>query len=70
MWWTVFNTFWNACRAAKLQTGNSPVIPDGYVMVLKEPTKEMLTASYMFAHVDATRESWLAMLAAAQQEVK
>lgn len=39
-------------------------------MVLKEPTKEMLTASYMFAHVDATRESWLAMLAAAQQEVK
>ncbi|HFP9378041.1 TPA: hypothetical protein ACHOY0_001641 [Raoultella ornithinolytica] len=52
------------------QAGNSPVIPDGYVMVLKEPTKEMLTASYMFAHVDATRESWLAMLAAAQQEVK
>ncbi|MEX0498273.1 hypothetical protein AB3X34_07505 [Raoultella terrigena] len=51
----------------KLQAGNSPVIPDGYVMVPKEPTKEMLTASYMFARVDATRESWLAMLAAAQQ---
>ena len=24
---------WNACRAAMLQAGNSPVIPDGYVMV-------------------------------------
>lgn len=23
---------WNACRAAMLQAGNSPVIPDGYVM--------------------------------------
>ncbi|HDT6594751.1 TPA: hypothetical protein ACGPDU_000034 [Raoultella ornithinolytica] len=61
---------WNACRAAMLQAGNSPVIPDGYVMVPKEPTDEMLAASYMFAHVDATRESWLAMLAAAPQEVK
>lgn len=48
----------------------SPVIPEGYVMVPKEPTDEMLAASYMFAHVDATRESWLAMLAAAPQEVK
>ena len=46
------------------------VIPDGYVMVPKEPTPEILAASYMFAHVDATRESWLAMLAAAPQEVK
>ncbi|MDD9665049.1 hypothetical protein, partial [Klebsiella pasteurii] len=24
---------WNACRAAMLQAGNSPVIPDGYMMV-------------------------------------
>lgn len=62
--------WWNHCRAAMLQAGNSPVIPDGYVMVPKEPTDEMLAASYMFAHVDATRESWLAMLAAAPQEVK
>ena len=57
-------------RSAMLQAGYSPVIPDGYVMVPKEPTDEMLAASYMFAHVDATRESWLAMLAAAPQEVK
>ncbi|MCW9169195.1 DUF551 domain-containing protein [Klebsiella pneumoniae] len=54
-------------RCACSQAGNSPVIPDGYVMVPKEPTEAMLTASYMFAHVDATRESWSAMLAAAPQ---
>ncbi|HHS9968256.1 TPA: DUF551 domain-containing protein [Raoultella ornithinolytica] len=57
-------------RALHPNAGNSPAIPDGYVMVPKEPTDEMLAASYMFAHVDATRESWLAMLAAAPQEVK
>lgn len=43
------------------------VVPDGYVMVPKEPTEVMLAASYMFAHVEATRESWAAMLAAAPQ---
>lgn len=43
------------------------VAPPGYVMVPKEPTEAMLTASYMFAHVDATRESWAAMLVAAPQ---
>lgn len=31
-----------ACRAAMLQAGNSPVIPDGYVMVPKEPTENMV----------------------------
>ncbi|MBE0114579.1 hypothetical protein FOT85_22650 [Klebsiella michiganensis] len=31
---------WNACRAAMLQTGNSPVIPEGYVMVPKKLTAE------------------------------
>lgn len=34
--------WWNACRAAMLQAGNSPVIPDGYVMVPKEPTERMV----------------------------
>lgn len=29
-------------RAAMLQTGNSPVIPEGYVMVPKEPTERMV----------------------------
>lgn len=31
---------WNACRAATLQAGNSPVIPDGYVMVPMRLTAE------------------------------
>lgn len=35
---------WNACHAAMLQAGNSPVIPDGYVLVPKEPTEEMINA--------------------------
>ena len=51
---------WNACRAAMLQAGNSPVtpdgsavaaltgipmIPDGYVMVPVEPNGDMLAAA-------------------------
>ena len=41
---------WNACRAAMLQSFgnseqlNSPVIPDGWVMVPEDPTHEMLEA--------------------------
>ncbi|WP_249415185.1 hypothetical protein [Citrobacter sp. RHBSTW-00903] len=31
---------WNACRAAMLQAGNSPVIPDGYMLVPKKLTAE------------------------------
>ncbi|WP_254919890.1 DUF551 domain-containing protein, partial [Raoultella ornithinolytica] len=33
---------WKACRAAMLQAGISAVIPDGYVMVPKEPTEAMM----------------------------
>ncbi len=45
----------SACRAAMLQAepvttanklGNSPAIPDGYVMVLKEPTEDMIIAGF------------------------
>lgn len=32
--------WWNHCRAAMLQAGNSPVIPDGYVMVPMRLTAE------------------------------
>ncbi|MDR6617413.1 hypothetical protein J2W63_003159 [Klebsiella sp. 1400] len=32
---------WNAFRAAMLQSGNSPVIPDGYVMVPKALLSEL-----------------------------
>ncbi|EPG8762269.1 TPA: DUF551 domain-containing protein [Raoultella ornithinolytica] len=48
-----------------------PVIPDGYVMVPKEPTQAMCAA---FNDSDYGRKSWreryVAMLAAAPQEVK
>ncbi|MDU9355284.1 hypothetical protein PGS10_11590 [Klebsiella sp. 141153] len=52
--------------------GNSPLIPDGYVMVPKEPTAEMV--NNMRYHVGAydrnIKEGYKAMLAAAPQEVK
>ncbi len=58
-------------RAAMLQAGNSPVIPDGYVMVPKEPTEEMNEAGWaaMNEHY-AINPTYRAMLAAAPQEVK
>lgn len=78
---------WNACRAAMLQSepvttanklGNSPVIPDGYVMVPKEPTAEMQSAGASAIRIETTalNKLWTgnavfrAMLAAAPQEVK
>lgn len=77
---------WNACRAAMLQAepvttanklGNSPVIPDGYVMVPKEPTDEMQSAGASAIRIETTalNKLWTgnavfrAMLAAAPQEV-
>ncbi|HCR1905259.1 TPA: hypothetical protein ONC25_002583 [Enterobacter asburiae] len=38
----------NACRAAMLQgaDGNSPVIPDGWVMVPVEPTEDMIVNGF------------------------
>ncbi|XJD73846.1 hypothetical protein V1599_12235 [Enterobacter sp. ECC-175] len=70
---------WNACRATMLhgaepvttanKLGSSPEIPDGYVLVPKEPTEEMLRASYHEASVYSAK-AYRAMLAAApQQEV-
>ncbi|HIE1992108.1 TPA: DUF551 domain-containing protein [Klebsiella oxytoca] len=59
---------WLVCRAAMLQAGISAVIPDGYVMVPKEPTQAMCAA---FNDSDygrkSLRERYVAMLAAAQQ---
>ncbi|HBY3883425.1 TPA: hypothetical protein ACN3MW_001746 [Klebsiella pneumoniae] len=52
--------------------GNSPVIPDGYVMVPKEPTKEMIDAGwlhYMGTKNPSSKGTYKAMLAAAPQEV-
>ena len=88
---TVAMRAWNACRAAMLQAGNSPVIgidlatgadktvevryvaPPGYVMVPKEPTKEMIYAGwlhYMGTKNPSSKGTYKAMLAAATQEVK
>lgn len=60
---------WNACRAAMLQTGNSPVAPDDWVMVPKEPTEAMNKAGWaaMNEH-DAINPTYRAMLAAAPQQ--
>ncbi|MGO0671521.1 DUF551 domain-containing protein [Klebsiella michiganensis] len=60
-----FGTGWNACCAAMLQAGNSPVIPEGYVMVPKEPTEQMYDAG---DRQMATKQVWDAMLAAAPQQ--
>ena len=63
-------------RAAMLQgaDGNSPAIPDGWVMVPVEPTKEMIDAGwsyYMTTKSPSSLGVYGAMLAAApQQEVK
>ncbi|CAH5656387.1 DUF3850 domain-containing protein [Klebsiella quasipneumoniae] len=52
---------------------SSPVIPDGYVMVPKEPTKEMIDAGwlhYMGTKNPSSKGTYKAMLAAIQQEGK
>lgn len=52
-----------------ISSGNSQVIPDGYVMVPKEPTEEMNKAGWaaMNEH-DAINPTYRAMLAAAPQD--
>ena len=66
---------WSAMPRAALksilQAGNPPVIPDGYVMVPKEPTDEMLAAAKEWTGLTSTAEVvYIKMLAAAPQEVK
>ncbi|HDZ1286282.1 TPA: hypothetical protein RRW20_001809 [Klebsiella pneumoniae] len=63
-----------------LNAGNSPVIPDGYVMVPKEPTEAMMLHNSGCQHHawddpdcamrQTRRLIWSHMLAAAPQEVK
>lgn len=55
-----------------IQAGNSPVIPEGYVMVPKEPTKEMIDAGWLYfmgTKNPSSKGAYKAMLAAAPQEV-
>ncbi|WP_435581191.1 DUF550 domain-containing protein [Klebsiella michiganensis] len=59
-------------RALHPNAGNSPVIPEGYVMVPKEPTKEMIDAGwlhFMGTKNPSSKGTYKAMLAAAEQEV-
>ena len=68
-----FGAGWNTCRATMLQAGNSQLIPEGYVLVPKEPTKEMIDAGwlhYMGTKNPSSKGTYKAMLAAAPQEVK
>lgn len=57
---------WEVARDGKTLVSNQ----SHPIATVSDAMHRMLAASYMFAHVDATRESWLAMLAAAPQEVK
>lgn len=57
-------------RAAMLQAGNSPVIPDGYVMVPKEPTPEILAViTEAIKSMRGSAATYARVLAAAPQEV-
>ncbi|MDC7941346.1 hypothetical protein [Raoultella ornithinolytica] len=60
-------------RALHPNAGNSPVIPEGYVKVPKEPTKEMIDAGwlhFMGTKNPSSKGTYKAMLAAAPQEVQ
>ncbi|MEG5390486.1 hypothetical protein UXO36_00100 [Enterobacter hormaechei] len=62
-----------AGRESATQVGNSPVIPDGWVMVPVEPTMEMLDEfdSIIDHGAEDSKEAWSRLIAAApQQEVK
>ncbi|EOV5849315.1 hypothetical protein ACOAAE_000650 [Citrobacter freundii] len=63
---------WNACRAALLQAGNSPVIADGWVILPAEPTQAMMNAWLSeVANWRGHAAGYRAMIAAApQKEVK
>lgn len=77
--WLAQRQKWDTQRNENLSTGNSPVIPDGYVLVPKEPTDEMIVAAMdsddvTYNDSDDTvfyvhhREIYKAMVAAAPQQ--
>nr|WP_240942299.1 hypothetical protein [Klebsiella pneumoniae] len=59
-----------AALKSLLQAGKSPAIPDGYVMVPKEPTAEMILSAMRDNETGEVAEIYELMLAAAPQEVK
>jgi hypothetical protein len=56
-------------KNAELRCSNSPVIPDGWVLVPKEPTPDMLNAAWV-SHGIYHASAYRTMLAAAPQQVK
>lgn len=50
-----FDHGWNACRAAMLQAGNSPVTQDGYVLVPKKLTAENGAKSVLSGEFSETK---------------
>ena len=48
---------WNACRAAMLQAGNSPVTPDGWIPVSERMPDKLIPVMVMYAD----GEMWSAM---------
>ncbi|HEY4467286.1 MAG TPA: hypothetical protein VGN53_05780 [Klebsiella sp.] len=63
------NAAWLAWQARAKLTGNSPVIPEGFVMVPKEPTKEMILSAMRDNETGEVAEIYELMIAAAPQEV-
>ncbi|MBX4728629.1 hypothetical protein C0Q74_08765 [Klebsiella pneumoniae] len=59
-------------KTGEVQNTDSPVIPDGYVMVPVEPTKEILDEfdSIIDYGAEDSVDAWHRLLAAAPQEVK
>ena len=70
--WLAQRQRWEEQRKANLSAGNSPVIPEGYVMVPKEPTVNQWAAGVQAfdSGVEKVTRIYKAMLAAAPQEVK
>ncbi|MGJ3665001.1 DUF3850 domain-containing protein [Klebsiella pneumoniae] len=63
---------YDGAAVAMLQAGNSPVIPDGYVMVPIKPTMEILDEfdSIIDYGAEDSEDAWRRLLAAAPQEAK
>ncbi|WP_439235550.1 hypothetical protein [Klebsiella pneumoniae] len=69
--WLAQRQRWEEQRKANLYAGNSPVIPNGYVMVPKEPTPEILaTITEAIRAMRGSAATYARVLAAAPQEVK
>ncbi|HBQ6299370.1 TPA: hypothetical protein L8N02_005509, partial [Klebsiella pneumoniae] len=62
--------FNKACTMPVYAAQPAPVVPDGYVMVPKEPTAEMILSAMRDNETGEVAEIYELMLAAAPQELK